>query len=149
MSLARRPNVRRRSLARAIALQALYQFDLQGEDFRPHLRDFLREWSQDADTRDYALKLVEGCRLARDELDRLIRERAENWDLSRMSVVDRNILRLGVYELRYEPDVPPKVAVNEAIRLAKTFGSVESGAFVNGVLDRVMADTRSPSEGQV
>jgi len=140
--------VRRRSLARAIALQALYQFDLRGEEFANLLEHFLMEWSQDAETRDYARELIEGCRLALAELDAAITERAEHWELGRMAAVDRNVLRIGCYELKYGRDVPPKVAVDEAIRLAKRYSTEESSSFVNGVLDRIMKDVAGRSEGR-
>ena len=87
--------------------------------------------------RRYACSLVVGVLAERRELDRLIADAAENWRLGRMAIVDRNILRLGAWELAYNPDIPEKVAIDEAIELAKRFGSKESGAFVNGILDRV------------
>lgn len=132
--------MRSRSAARAVALQALYQFDLRGEDVADDLEGFLREWARDAETRAYAARLIEGCRLAQDELDEAIGAIAENWALSRMPAVDRAILRLGAYELRYVDDVPERVAISEAIRLAKRFSTAESGAFINGILDKLMAD---------
>ena len=87
--------------------------------------------------RSDACSLVVGVLAERRELDRLIADAAENWRLGRMAIVDRNILRLGAWELAYNPDIPEKVAIDEAIELAKRFGSKESGAFVNGILDRV------------
>lgn len=132
--------MRRRSAARAIALQALYQFDLRGDEFSSQLQNFLRGWARDEETLSYANQLVEGCRLAMPELDHLIREKAENWDLARMPAVDRALLRMATYELLYSPDVPAKVAIDEAIRLAKKYSTEESGRFVNAVLDKIMAD---------
>ena len=128
-----------RSAARAVALQALYQFDLRGDEFEPHLQGFLRNWARGEATRCHAERLVGGCRMAKPELDELIAQKARNWALDRMSAVDRSILRLAAYEMLYEPDVPPKVAIDEAVRLAKRYGSEESGAFVNGVLDQILA----------
>jgi len=132
--------LRKRSAARAIALQALYQFDLRGEEFAGHLREFLAEWSQDKEVRAHALSLVEGCRLVLPDLDAAISSRARNWVLSRMPAIDRCILRLGAYELLYASDVPPKSAIDEAVRLAKKYSTEDSSAFVNGVLDKVMSD---------
>ena len=131
--------MRSRSTARAVALQALYQFDLRGEDFSDELDGFLREWGRDPDTRAYAAKLIEGCRLAQDELDEAISGAAENWSLPRMAAVDRAILRIGTFELRYADDVPSPVVLDEAIRLAKRFSTAESGAFINGILDKLAA----------
>lgn len=132
--------MRPRSAARAVALQALYQFDLRGEDFAPELQTFLRDWAADSEVRAYAVLLIEGCRLALDEINDAVSAAAENWDLSRMAAVDRAILRIGAYELLYGQDVPPRVAVDEAIRLAKRFSTDDSGRFINGVLDKIMAD---------
>jgi N utilization substance protein B len=84
---------------------------------------------------DHAATLVRGTRERLEEIDSLIRAQAENWRLERMPPVDRNILRLAVYELLYEPDVPQLVVVDEAVELAKRFGSEQSGRFVNGLLD--------------
>ena len=85
----------------------------------------------------FANRLVEGTAEHAAEIDGLIRAHADNWNLKRMAVIDRNILRLGVYELRHAADVPPKVCINEAIELAKRFGDVESSKFINGILDAI------------
>jgi N utilization substance protein B len=89
---------------------------------------------------EYYDRTVRGVWEHRAEIDGLIREAAENWRLERMALVDRNILRLGAYEIRHGGDIPFAVAINEAVDLAKRFGAEESGAFVNGILDRI-ADT--------
>ena len=136
--------MRSRSAARAVALQALYQFDLRGDEFEPYLQGFLREWARGEEARGYAERLVGGCLMAQAELDGLLVQKVENWALPRISAVDRSILRLAAYEMLYEPDVPPKVAIDEAVRLAKRYGSEESGRFVNGVLDRIMAGLAHP-----
>jgi transcription antitermination factor NusB len=91
-----------------------------------------------AEAFDYAKKLVYGALEHREEIDGLIKEQADNWRLERMSAVDRNILRLAVYEFLYEEDVPKLVVVDEAIELAKKFGSEQSGRFVNGLLDGLL-----------
>lgn len=87
---------------------------------------------------EYAKKLVQGTESHREEVDELIRGQADNWRLERMSVVDRNILRLAVFELLFEPDVPKLVVLDEAIELAKRFGSDQSSRFVNGILDGLL-----------
>ena len=86
---------------------------------------------------EYYDRTVRGVWEHREEIDALIREAAENWRLERMALVDRNILRLGAYEIRHGRDIPYAVAINEAVDLAKRFGAEESGAFVNGILDRI------------
>ena len=87
---------------------------------------------------DYARTLLEGCLAHQESIDALIAEQAENWRLERMAVVDRNMLRLAVYELRHQPDVPAAVVIDEAIELAKKFGAEQSGRFVNGILDALL-----------
>lgn len=84
---------------------------------------------------DYARTLVEGSLAHRESIDRLVADQADNWRLERMPVVDRNLLRMAVYEMRFQPEVPAVVVIDEAIELAKKFGSEQSGRFVNGILD--------------
>lgn len=96
---------------------------------------------------EFAIELVEGCVKHRDELDEIIDGTAEHWNHTRMPVIDRNILRLGVFELTHREDVPPKVAINEAIELARKYSTGDSPAFVNGVLDRVYAGLRGQDAG--
>lgn len=130
--------MRKKTAARVLAVQALYQVDLRGKDFLAELDAFLRGSSEDEEVRMFAEDLVKGLLEKQDAVDAAIAGAAENWDVSRMAAVDRAILRLGVHELLHRPDVPPKVAIDEAIRLAKKFSTRESGAFVNGVMDKVM-----------
>ena len=89
--------------------------------------------------------LVRGTKANQEKIDQTISRFTEHWDLERMAVVDRNILRLAVYELLWTGDVPPKVAINEAIEIAKKFGTRESGRFINGILDRVHKELRRAS----
>ena len=103
---------------------------------------FLGDSTEDEETLALARTLARGCAEKRDALDARIAAAAEHWDVARMAAVDRAILRLGAYELLYRPDLPPKVAVDEAIRLAKRMSTAESGAFVNGILDRIMTERR-------
>jgi len=130
--------MRKKTAARILAVQALYQVDLRGKDFLAELDAFLRDSSEDEEVRLFAEDLVKGLLEKQDAVDAAITGAAENWDVSRMAAVDRAILRLGVHELLNRPDVPPKVAIDEAIRLAKKFSTRESGAFVNGVMDKIM-----------
>jgi len=86
---------------------------------------------------EFAKRIVLGVTEHRQEIDRLIEERSENWRLNRMTIIDRNILRIAIFELSYCDDIPPKVTLNEAIDLGKRYGSEESGSFINGILDRI------------
>jgi len=136
----------KRRKAREIALQFLYQLDQNSaDDPAPYEADFWQRHPVDPDTRAFAESLVRGSKARQATIDAIIARSAEHWELERMAVVDRNILRLGVYELLEEPNVPPKVAINEAIEIAKKFGTAESGRFINGVLDRIHRELRSAS----
>jgi transcription antitermination factor NusB len=133
----------RRRKAREVALQFLYQLDLRGDDDpTPHADEFWARHPVEPDTRRYAEALVRGTKQYQAKADELIQQWAEHWDLERMAVVDRNILRLAVYEMMEEAEVPPKVAINEAIEIAKKFGTGESSRFINGVLDRILKELR-------
>ena len=138
----------KRRRAREMAVQMLYQSDLGESPAREVIAAFEPPapagTAGDAHLRalDYAKTLARGALEHREEIDALIRKQAENWRLERMPAVDRNILRLAVFEFLYEDDVPKLVVLDEAIELAKRFGSEESGRFVNGVLDGLLK-TRS------
>ena len=130
-----------RHQARERALQILFQYDIHG---RPGLWLDLF-WEKNEATEEvkaFAERLVDGVLEKKKELDALIGKYATNWKISRMPIVDRNILRAGVYELLWMDDVPAKVTVNEAIELAKSFGDDDASKFVNGILDQVL--TKEP-----
>jgi len=136
----------RRRKARELALQFLYQLEQNGAtDPRPFEADFWARHPVDDEARAFADSLVQGAKRQQGEIDKRIAECAEHWDLDRMAVVDRNILRLAVYELLFEPGVPGKVTINEAIEIAKKFGTAESSRFINGVLDRIHRELRPAS----
>jgi N utilization substance protein B len=118
----------------------LFAIDATGSDVDDAIRDFWRELPGDAEGRDYADQLVRGVRRDLEKLDERIRSASQNWRLERMARIDRNALRLGTYELLTRTDVPRAVVLDEAVELAKRFGSDESSKFVNGVLDRVADD---------
>lgn len=118
----------------------LFAIDATGSDVDDAIRDFWRELPGDAEGRDYADQLVRGVRQDLEKLDERIRSASQNWRLERMARIDRNALRLGTYELLTRTDVPRAVILDEAVELAKRFGSDESSKFVNGVLDRVADD---------
>ena len=129
--------MRRRTKSREYALQLLYQVDVTRSASQDVMDEFWAQHEVPADVRDFAAALVSGTLTHRDEIDRLIAQHADNWQINRMAVVDRNILRMGAYELLYAEDVPPKVSLNEAVELAKRFGDEESSKFVNGILDTI------------
>lgn len=129
--------MRKRTKAREYALQILYQVDLTRTDPATAVQDFWTYRATPPEVRTFATRLVEGTLSHVDDIDRLIASHANNWEIARMAVVDRNILRLGTYELLYVEEVPPKVCLNEAIELAKRFGDEESSKFVNGILDTI------------
>ena len=127
-----------RHQARERALQILFQYDIHG---RPGLwlDMFWKENEATDEVKAFAERLVAGVLEKKKELDTLIGKYAANWKVSRMPIVDRNILRAGVYELLWMDDVPAKVTVNEAIELAKSFGDDDASKFVNGILDKVLS----------
>lgn len=127
----------RRSRAREVALQALFQEDLNPQNSLERLGAFLAGRLRDAELREFAKQLVLGVKRNQDELDALLTEKAENWSLGRMAATDRNILRLGAYEIRFA-DTPDRVAIDEAVELAKRFGAAQSSQFVNGILDKLI-----------
>jgi transcription antitermination factor NusB len=136
----------KRRKAREVALQFLYQLEQNGaNDPGPFEAEFWARHLVDEDTRAFASELVHGAKSRQLEIDKRIAESTEHWDINRMAVVDRNILRLAVYELLFEPGVPGKVAINEAIEIAKKFGTSESSRFINGVLDRIHRELRPAS----
>jgi transcription antitermination factor NusB len=137
--------IRRRTRAREIAMQVLFQFDLRGDGYAGELGKTpaqlcAEEAKGEADVLDFAVRLVEGTLARRDEIDQKLQAVTRNWDLRRMANVDRNVLRMAMYELMFCDDVPPKVAINEAIELGKKFSTANSGGFVNGILDRIRID---------
>jgi transcription antitermination factor NusB len=134
--------IRRRTKAREAAVQFLYLLDLRGDDAMDGLDEFLRHECKDTETRTFAERLIRGTREHRDETDKLLRTVTRNWDLKRMATVDRNVLRMAAYELLHCSDIPPKVAINEAIEIGKKFSTANSGGFINGILDRIRIDYR-------
>ena len=127
-----------RHQARERALQILFQYDIHGQPGL-WLDVFWEENEAPEEVKAFAERLVAGALENKKDLDALIERYATNWKISRMPIVDRNILRAGVYELLWMDDVPAKVTVNEAIELAKSFGDDDASKFVNGILDKVLA----------
>jgi len=130
--------VRKRTRARELALQMLYQVDVRGPEALEGMEEMLeREAPGEPDVHAFARQLVRGTVERRERLDAIISAAAQNWQLSRMAVVDRNILRMAVYEMVFVEDIPAKVSINEAIEIGKRFSTQYSGSFINGILDRI------------
>lgn len=131
-----------RHLARTVAMQTLYEWDFN--DRKQGLLDLarhnLKEFAPDFNDGGFSERVVKGVEEHRQEIDSVIEHYAPEWPIQQITIVDRNILRIGVYELKFTKDIPPKVAINEAIELAKSFGGESSGRFVNGVLGAVYKD---------
>jgi N utilization substance protein B len=135
----------RRRKARELALQLLYQLDLSSErDPAPSFAEFWSRHPVSAEAAEFAELLVRGTKANQTKIDELIVQYADHWELSRMAVVDRNILRQGIYELLWLPDTPLKVVINEALEIAKKYSTEESTRFLNGILDRVQKELVRP-----
>ncbi|MFA5252937.1 MAG: transcription antitermination factor NusB [Phycisphaerae bacterium] len=130
--------VDKRTRARELAIQGLYQLDVQGSDLLPQLAEFFTENDPDSLVRKLASEWTKGTWENLAACDELVAASTLKWQMSRLSAVDKSILRLAVYQLKFCPDIPPKVVINEAIELAKKFSADKSPSFVNGVLDAVL-----------
>jgi len=129
-----------RRTARERALQALYNLEVSEGGAAEALEAAWAAAENDGrepDSQRFALEAISGVQQFLTEIDQLIQEHSHNWRLDRMSRIDRNVLRLGVWELKYRSDIPLKVSINEAVELGKKFGTEESSAFINGLLDRI------------
>lgn len=135
----------RRSIARETALKMLYQLDLNSDVNYGTVREQIREMIGQEDLVEFAWYLFVGVMEHRATLDEKIQKTTQNWSVKRMAPTDRNTLRLGAYELLYT-NTPPRVVIDEALELAKMFGSSQSGQFVNGILDRLIPADRRPEK---
>jgi N utilization substance protein B len=126
-----------RRQARELAMQALFYMDMRKNVSVDMLERFCGNFEPPKKLRPFFLHLVNGVLEAKDELDALIERFSKNWDIKRMSCVDRNVMRIAVFELLYCDDIPPKVSLNEAVDVGKKFGTEDSGSFINGVLDSI------------
>jgi N utilization substance protein B len=129
-----------RSRCRELALQVLYQAEFAGQRREEDLVRFWEHFQKPHRVPRYLKELVLGVATHLEELDSLIVRYSEHWRLERMVAVDRNLMRLAIYELLYQPGIPAKVVINEAVELAKKYGTEVSGAFVNGILDKVRVE---------
>ena len=128
-----------RRLSRELALQALFFFDVNKGDPSRDLEEFCsqREEELTDKVKPFFLDLVTGVMDASDNINGLLNKYSKNWKISRMPVVDRNIMRIACFELLKRSDIPPSVSINEAVEIGKKFGTRDSGSFINGVLDRI------------
>ena len=138
-----------RHLARTLAMQTLYEWDFSGRNnkmLEDAIAHNLREFAPEFEDGGFVKELVQGVVGNQEEIDALITKYAQEWPMEQITIVDRNILRLGLFELKFSSGVPSKVAINEAIELAKTFGGESSGRFVNGVLGAIFKDIIAKGE---
>lgn len=129
---------------REAAVQFLYQRDLNPGSGEEALRSFYEFRGISPAARKFATAIVDGVMGKAQEIDQVIEQHAENYDISRISAVDRNVLRIAIYEMLHCPDIPPVVSINEGIEIAKKYSTEESGRFVNGILDRVRKNLPRP-----
>jgi N utilization substance protein B len=126
-----------RRQARELAMQVLFCMDMQNNSSPQMLAHFCENFCPSKKSHPFFLKLVNGVLETRTEIDALIERFSQNWKIKRMSCVDRNVMRIAVFEMLHCDDIPPKVSINEAVDIGKKFGSEESGAFINGIMDSI------------
>ena len=126
-----------RRKARELAIQALFYIDMSQNDSKEAVKLFCENFVTSKKDLSFFFRLVNGVVKARPEIDSIVERFSSNWKISRMSIVDRNIIRIAVYEMLFCSDIPSKVSINEAIDIGKKFGTEESGAFINGILDSI------------
>ena len=138
-----------RHLGRTIIMQSLYQWDFRGKDMdelQRSLEGNLKEFAPEFDDVPFVEQTINGLLANLEAIDALIAQYAPQWPIEQITLVDRNVLRIGVYELKFNPDIPARVSINEAIELGKTFGGESSGKFVNGVLGAIYRDMTAQGE---
>lgn len=127
--------------AREEALKVLYQIDIRKEDPEQIMKEFWKENPPDKEVQQYSRLLIRQTLEHLDRIDSIIKETSSHWKIDRIGLVERNILRFAICEILYKKDIPSKVAIDEAVSIAKDFGTDDSGSFINGILDRVMKDS--------
>jgi transcription antitermination factor NusB len=130
--------LRKRSKARESALQILYQIDVTGDPVDAVLNQYWYTRNRNPEVVDFANEIVKGTIEHLSEIDAIISQHSESWEISKMPIIDRNILRFAIYEILYMDDIPPKVTIDEAIDLANNYGTPNSGKYINGILDKIM-----------
>lgn len=139
--------MRKRTKARECALKMLYAIDITKDEPHDAIDIFWQNNDKVEDeVREFANSLVLGVMKNKEKIDKVITDYATNWEMKRMAVIDRNILRFATFELLFMTDIPPKVSINEAIDIAKKFGDKDSGKFANGILDKINKTERKPAK---
>ncbi len=131
----------KRRVIREKVLQLLYAFELNSDNKELITKEILLDIEDEGD-KEFAINLINQVTLHYSELDELIKDKVDNWDLSRIALIDRILLRVGICEILYFPDIPPKVSINESIEIAKVYSTSSSGKFINGILDAILADLK-------
>jgi N utilization substance protein B len=131
----------KRRVVRERVLQILYAYELNRESLENLINSILQDVSEKTD-RDFAHDLVNRVIIYRNDLDKEIKDRVDNWEINRIALIDKILLRMGLCELFYFPDIPPKVSINESIEIAKIYSTAGSGKFINGILDAVLSDLK-------
>ena len=131
-----------RRLAREYALQTLYAYEMTHNPIEEVIEDVVNSGIEDKKTRRFAETLIRQIVDHQREIDRMIRKKALNWDFTRIAIIDKLILRMGITEFLYFEDIPPKVTINESIEIAKRFSTEKSGSFINGILDSILSDLK-------
>ncbi|MDL1963519.1 MAG: transcription antitermination factor NusB [Deltaproteobacteria bacterium] len=136
-----------RRKARELALQALFYMDMSQNDSKEAVKLFCENFVTSKKDLSFFFRLVNGVVKARPEIDSVVERFSSNWKISRMAIVDKNIIRIAVYEMLFCSDIPSKVSINEAIDIGKKFGTEESGAFINGILDSICIALKEEKKG--
>ncbi len=131
----------KRRIVREKVLQILYAYTMNKESLDALVGGVLVDVEEKVD-KDFAEELVHKVLAHKEELDKEIKRRVDNWEMNRIALIDKILLRIGICELLYFPDIPPKVSINEAIEIAKTYSTARSGKFINGILDAVLTDLK-------
>lgn len=132
----------KRRIVREKVLQVLYAYEINNENLQA-LTDSLLAEVQDENLISFGKELINKVLINKNEFDQRIKQRVSNWEMNRIAIIDRILLRMALCEILYFPDIPPKVSINEAIEIAKTFSTAGSGKFINGILDAILIDEKS------
>ena len=135
----------RRRIIREKVLQLLYAFEMNPANKDAMIKEILSD-VEDAADKEFANNLINQVIINENELDELIKSKVDNWDLSRIALIDRILLRIGICEMLFFPDIPPKVSINESIEIAKDYSTSSSGKFINGILDAILADLKKDNK---
>ncbi|MEJ2105676.1 MAG: transcription antitermination factor NusB [Ignavibacteriaceae bacterium] len=136
------PNKSKRRIVREKVLQLLYAYEMNKDAFKPLSLEIYAEITDETD-REFAKELIQKVLANIDDLDKKIASRVTNWEMSRIALIDKLLLRMGICEILYFPDIPPKVSINESIEIAKDYSTAGSGKFINGILDAILAEEKN------